>query len=169
MPAIFERITIDADIDAVFDLIARIEEFPLYADALKSVRKVGRNTYRWVAQAGGTTLEWDSVITEFRRPTRLAWRSIRGFANSGSYTLAPSPAGTLVSIAVEVGFPNRLMETLMAPLVTPLARSLAAEILHRVKLRLEAGRHRPGIGREPAHGIATSRSAAKPRQAGKRG
>jgi hypothetical protein len=120
MPAIFETVMISADIESVFDLISRIEEFPLYADALKEVRKIGDDTYRFVAQGGGITLEWDSVVTEFKRPTRLAWRSIRGVANSGAYTLAASPAGTLVSISLQFSFPSRLVEALTAPLVIPL-------------------------------------------------
>jgi hypothetical protein len=85
MPSIFETTTIKADIETVFDLISRIEDFPLYARALKEVRKVDHETYRWCARARGFSLTWDSVITEYKHPTRLAWRSIRGFDNSGAY------------------------------------------------------------------------------------
>jgi uncharacterized membrane protein len=137
----------------VFDLISRIEEFPLYADALKEVRKIGHDTYRFVAQGGGITLEWDSVVTELKRPTRLAWRSIRGVANSGAYTLAASPAGTLVSISLQFSFPSRLVEALTAPLVIPLTRAQAAGILARVKQRLETGEHGLDVEKRTAEGI----------------
>lgn len=168
MPAIFETAVINADIESVFDLISRIEEFPLYADALKEVRKIGHDTYRWVARAGGITLEWDSAVTEFKRPTRLAWRSIRGFANSGAYTLVPSPAGTLVSISMQFSFPSRLLEKLTAPLVIPLTRALAAGILARVKQRLEAREHGLGIEKRTASRIKPFRFMLKRRHSAKR-
>ncbi len=142
MPAIFQTAIINADIESVFDLISRVEEFPLYAETLKEVGKIGHNTYRWVAQVRGITLEWDSIITEFKRPTRLAWRSTSGFKNSGAYTLTRSPDGTLVSISIEFSFPGRLLETVMAPVTIPVARGIASGILARVKQRLE-GRHHP--------------------------
>jgi hypothetical protein len=39
-PIISESATINAEITDVFDLISRIEEFPLYASMLKKVRKI---------------------------------------------------------------------------------------------------------------------------------
>jgi len=140
MPSTFATATIKADIETVFDLISRIEDFPLYARALKEVRKVDHETYRWCARARGFSLTWDSVITEYKRPTRLAWRSIRGFDNSGAYTLTSSPAGTTVSLRIQYNFPSRVLETLISPLVNPITRALAAEVLARVKERLEDGR-----------------------------
>ncbi|MGB8278063.1 MAG: SRPBCC family protein [Methylovirgula sp.] len=140
MPAIFETATIKADIETVFDLISRIEDFPLYVRALKEVRKVDHKTYRWSAQARGFSLTWDSVITEYKRPTRLAWRSIRGLDNSGAYTLVSSAAGTTISLRIQYSFPSRVLETLISPLVNPITRALAAEALARVKARLENGR-----------------------------
>lgn len=136
MPVVTQTALIDANIESVFDLISRIEEFPQYADALKEVRQIEPGLYRWTAQALGTTLTWDSIITEFVRPTRIAWRSIKGFTNSGAYSLAPVPRGTRVSITIEYSFPSPLIATLLAPLVAPLIRSYAREVLRRVKRRL---------------------------------
>jgi uncharacterized membrane protein len=53
MTTILESVTIRAEIEAVFDLICRVEEFPLYADFLTEVRKINHKTYRWVALATG--------------------------------------------------------------------------------------------------------------------
>ena len=163
MPAIFQTATIDADIESVFDLISRIEEFPLYADVRKDVRKIDHDTYRWVARVRGITLEWDSVVTEFKRPTRLAWRSIRGLKNSGAYTLMPSHGGTHVSISMEFSFPNRLLERLLRPLTLPITRAIAAGILAHVKQRLEADDYASGVEQETAKGIKRLRSMLKKR------
>ena len=138
MTTILERVTIRADIEAVFDLICQVEKFPSYADFLTEVRKINHRTYRWVAQVQGITLTWDSVITECRQPFRLAWRSVRGLQNSGTYTLTRSPQGTEVSILIDYHLPSEFLEALTAPLVEPLAHSLAAQILQRVKRKLEA-------------------------------
>lgn len=139
MPVINETVTIDEDIEAVFDLISRIEEFPRYATVLKEVRQIGPRTYRWTAQAAGITLDWDSVITDCVRPTRIAWRSIKGLANAGAFSLAATPDGTKVSITIEYSFPNRLVAMLLMPLVAPRFRAYAGEILRRVKQQLEGG------------------------------
>ncbi len=137
MPIVHQTAVINADIEVVFDLISRIEEFPRYADVLKEVQQVKLGLYRWTAQAFGVTLNWDSVITDYVRPTRIAWRSTRGFANSGAYSLAPITGGTKISITIEYSFPSQLIAMLLAPLVVPLVRSYTSEILRRVKRRLE--------------------------------
>jgi ubiquinone/menaquinone biosynthesis C-methylase UbiE/ribosome-associated toxin RatA of RatAB toxin-antitoxin module len=138
MPTVHETVEIKADPDTVFDLIMRIEEFPLYTDALEEVRAIGPDTYHWTAKAHGIRLEWDSVVTDCERPKRLAWRSIKGVVNSGGYTLTPLPGGTRVSFSLEYRFPSRLLEKLLGPLITRLTRNTAVEILGRVKRRLEA-------------------------------
>ena len=149
MTTILERVTIRADIEAVFDLICQVEKFPLYADFLTEVRKINRRTYRWVAEVQGITLEWDSVITECRRPFRLAWRSVLGLQNSGAYTLTRSPQGTEVSIRIEYHLPSQFLEALTAPLAEPLAHSLAAQILARVKRKLEFEARSAAAARSP--------------------
>ena len=143
MPSIAETALIDSDPATIFDLISRVEEFPAYSGALQDVTKIGARTYRWVAKVGGTTLSWDSMITEFARPRRIAWRSIRGFTNSGAYELTPVRDGTLVTIRIDYDFHNPLLEKLLAPVMNAVARIGAAEILAKVKARLEDGRAKP--------------------------
>ncbi len=137
MARISESVTIEAEREAVFDLISRVEAFPLYADALKEVEKIGYRTYRWVARVHGFALSWDSTITEFRRPVRLAWRSIRGFKNSGTYKLTKVAGGTKVELSIGYSFEGGRIGELMEGLVAPVTRVAAAAILQRVKERLE--------------------------------
>jgi uncharacterized membrane protein len=79
----------------------------------------------------------NSVITEFRRPTQLTWRSIRGFKNSGTYRPTNTPEGTKVELTIGYNFQGGLLDGLMETLVIPLARTAAASILAKVKARLE--------------------------------
>ncbi len=137
MPTISESAIINTDVETVFDLISRVEDFPLYASMLKDVREIGHHTYRWVARVRGLTLTWDSIITEFHRPTRLTWRSIRGFKNAGTYNLINIPEGTKVQLTIEYNFEGGLLGGLTEALAIPLARTAAASILTKVKDRLE--------------------------------
>jgi uncharacterized membrane protein len=137
VPRISESVTVNANIESVFDLISRVEEFPLYASMLKEVRQIGYHTYRWVARIRGLTLNWDSTITEFSRPTRLTWRSTRGFENSGTYHLVSIPGGTRVELTIQYSFDGALFGRLMEALVAPIAGDATASVLGRVKNRLE--------------------------------
>jgi uncharacterized membrane protein len=137
MASIFQSVTINAERGAVFDLISRVEEFPLYAHALREVEQIGRRTYRWVANVRGLRLAWDSKITEFRRPERIAWRSIKGFENAGAYTLRKVAGGTRVELQIDYRFPGGPLGRLMEGLVAPVTRRAAAAILARVRGRLE--------------------------------
>lgn len=150
MPTISQSVTINADVETVFDLISRVEEFPLYASMLKEVREIDHHTYRWVARVRGLTVSWNSVITEFHRPTRLAWRSTRGFKNSGTYRLTKIREGTRVELTIEYNFQGGLLDGLMETLVFPLARAAAASILAKVKARLEHA-HSVHLAKEHTH------------------
>lgn len=151
MPTISESVTINADIEHVFDLISRVEEFPIYASMLKEVREIDHRTYRWVARVRGLTLTWDSIIAEFHRPTKLTWRSIRGFKNSGTYRLMRIPDGTRVELTIEYNFEGGLLGGLIEALVIPPARSAAASILAKVKDRLERPQSTKSKTEDPCH------------------
>jgi uncharacterized membrane protein len=138
MPSIRETVEIKASPEAVFDLIVRVEDFSLYTGIISEIKATAADTYRWRVRVGGVSLDWDAVVTECVRPTHFAWRSIRGVVNSGSYHLAPSPVGTVMSLMMEYHLPNRLLEMALAPLVDPLIRKVSSDILTAVKERLEA-------------------------------
>jgi uncharacterized membrane protein len=94
MPSIRETIDIRAEPEAVFDLITRIEDFPLYADFIREVSVTGDKTSHWIARILGLSLEWDAVVTECHRPTQFAWQSVSGASSRGSYTLERISSGT---------------------------------------------------------------------------
>lgn len=138
MPLIKETVEIKVSPEEVFDLIIRVEDFSRYTNIISEIKAIGADTYHWRVRVGGISLDWDTVVTECVRPNSFAWRSIRGVVNSGSYHLAPSPVGTVVSFIMEYRLPNRLLEMALAPLVDPLIKKVSSEILAAVKKRLEA-------------------------------
>ena len=137
MPFVQEEVEIRAAPEVVFDLIANVEEFPRYVDSLKEVKGIGPDTYRWTVVISGAELDWDSVFTERVRPKRIAWKSIRGVDNSGSFTLQPTPAGTLVRFTMEFRIANRLMEITLSPVLSRLTRKVAEKVMARVKSVIE--------------------------------
>ncbi len=123
--------------DAVFDLICRVEEFSLYSELIESIRETAPKTYHWKAKLGGIPIEWDSVVIEEYRPIRFAWHSIKGFENSGSFTLTSSPSGTTVCFEMEYNLHTYLLEKVLSPLSDHYMNRLSEELLAQIKKRLE--------------------------------
>ncbi|MEK7816217.1 MAG: SRPBCC family protein [Pseudomonadota bacterium] len=137
MPAVERTLFIRAAPEAVFDLIARVEHFPQYSPAIREVRALGRDTYRWVVSVAGFALDWDSVVTEKTRPARFAWRSVRGIENGGLFRLAPADGGTEVRFTMEYRLTNPLLERIIDAIAAPLMERVAGEILEQVRRRTE--------------------------------
>lgn len=142
MPEIHEAIEIEAAPEAVFDLIARVEDFSLYTGLISSIRPIAAATYRWTVRVDGITLDWDATITDYDRPRRFGWRSVRGIDNRGMYRLQATTTGTKVSFSMEYRLATPLLEKVIAPLAGPLIQKVGAEILSAVKERLESGASR---------------------------
>ena len=134
---ISRSVEIMADPNTVYDLISRVEEFSLYLDLIDSIRETAPKTYHWKAKLGGIPIEWDAVIIEEYRPRRFAWHSIRGFKNSGSYTLTPSSSGTTVCFEMEFHLPVSILEQALSPLSDRYMNRLSEDILSEIKKRLE--------------------------------
>ena len=140
MPVIEHTILIRAAPEAVFDLISRVENFSQYSPAIREVRTIGRDTYRWVVSVAGFALDWDSVVTEKMRPARFAWRSVRGVENGGLFRLAPANGGTEVRFTMEYRLANPILERIVNTIAAPLMQRVATELLDAVRERLERAR-----------------------------
>ncbi|OGI50538.1 MAG: hypothetical protein A3E57_09325 [Candidatus Muproteobacteria bacterium RIFCSPHIGHO2_12_FULL_60_33] len=140
MPVIEHTIFIRAAPEAVFDLISRVENFSQYSPAIREVRTIGRDTYRWVVSVAGFALDWDSVVTEKMRPARFAWRSVRGVENGGLFRLAPANGGTEVRFTMEYRLANPILERIVNTIAAPLMQRVATELLDAVRERLERAR-----------------------------
>lgn len=130
---------LDASPELVFDLIDDVEHTGKYSNILHGVKKIGEDVYRYTIEVAGIPLSWDAQITERLRPQRIAWRSLRGIAMTGSFCLQPTPTGTQVFFTLDYDIRNRLLAMLLHPFIAPLAKKVAAETLHNFKKGL-AGR-----------------------------
>ena len=137
MPHIDRTVVIRASMPRVFVLIARPDEFARYSKHVVQVVPLGDGTHHWEVCVAGVTLEWNSVIIERRRPEHLAWRSITGIQSSGSFTLAPTRLGTMVTFDMEYHLPSKIMDEVAAPMLEPLIQVAVTEVLEGIKGRLE--------------------------------
>lgn len=137
MTMISRSVDIMADPDTVYDLISRVEEFSLYSNLIESIKETAPKTYHWKAKLGVIPVEWDAVVIEECRPRKFAWHSIKGFKNSGSYTLTPSSSGTTVCFEMEFHLPVSILERALSPLSDRYMNKLSEDILNEIKKRLE--------------------------------
>lgn len=121
-----------------------VENAPQYMRHVRSVTVTGDRTSHWVAETpNGTTIEWDSEITQDIPNQLLAWRAV-GKALTGSggeirFARATGNRGTVVT--VEMDFPP-MGGALGVPIETLLARGPEMEVhenLRRFKELMEAG------------------------------
>jgi uncharacterized membrane protein len=137
MPAVERTTLIHAAPGCVYDLISRVEDFPRYSRVIHSVRALGPDVYRWIIRVAGFEFDWDSVVTEKRRPERFAWRSIRGVQNGGAFRLAAADGGTEVRFTMEYRLTNPILERIVNAIAAPLMQRVADELLAQVRSRLE--------------------------------
>ena len=140
MQVIEHTILIRAAPEAVFDLISRVEDFPHYSRTIRSVHALSPDTYRWTIGIAGFGLDWDSVVTAKERPTRFAWRSIRGIENDGLFRLAPADGGTEVRFIMKYRLPETILKKIVDAIAAPLMQRVASELLDAVRERLEHAR-----------------------------
>jgi len=92
-----KTIEIKASPETVFDVWNNYENFPHFMAHVIEVRDLGQNRSHWIVQGpAGVDVEWDAVLTETQRPTRLAWQSEPNSSvdNQGRVDLEAIPGGT---------------------------------------------------------------------------
>lgn len=137
MPHIGSTVVIRAPMPRIYVLIARPEQFAKYSKHIVQVVPLGDGTHHWEVCVAGVTLEWNSRIIERRRPDYLSWRSITGIDSSGSFALAPTKLGTMVTFDMEYHLPSKLLDGAAAPMLEPLIQAAVREVLEGIKERFE--------------------------------
>ncbi len=140
MPVIEHEVVIQAAPEAVFALISRVEDFALYSDSVEAVTPLGEDRYRWHVRAAGLSLSFEVEVIECTPHERLAWRSITGVHNRGTYQLTAVEGGTRITLTLEYSLKSRLMEKAVNKAAKPMVHRLSNEIIRRVEARLKSER-----------------------------
>lgn len=138
MASIEKIIEINATPEDVFEVICRIDDFPKYTNLIKDVKEIEAGKFRWVAKFGSLEFKWDSIITELVEGKRVAWASISGIKNSGSFNLEPTEKGTKLTFLMEYHFHGGVVEDLVDYVSTYWLEKISSDIINRVKKNLES-------------------------------
>lgn len=142
-PVVIEKtIRIGAPAEQVYELFANYDNFPRFLSNVRDVRDLGNNRSRWVVTGpGGAEFTWNSVLTEHRRPHRLAWESEPGaeVEQHGSIDFEPFRDSTRVTLRLSYRPPaGRVGHALATLLGSDPGRQLDAD-LQRMKQMVERG------------------------------
>jgi uncharacterized membrane protein len=151
-----KSIEIHASAEQIFDLWSDVENLPRFMSHLSTVKDLGNGRSHWVLRGpAGASFEWDSVVTESRRPVLLAWQSLPGspFEHGGSVHLEPSDAGTRVTVQFSYRPPGGALGHALAAIVGGDPGHLMADDLTRMKNFIETGKVARDAARyAPSHG-----------------
>lgn len=136
-------ITINAPVSQVFDFWRHPENFPTVMHNVRDVRPTGDHRYHWVvAGAGGTTVQWDAVLTRCVPNQVISWASAPGaeVEQTGSVYFTQAGNGTRLQIIMRYNPPAGALGEAAASLFHADTKSSMDEDLLRVKMFLETGR-----------------------------
>lgn len=137
MPTVEKDIEIEAPVEDVYRSWTRYESFPLFMSNIKEVRRTGPDMTHWVAQAAGTTVEWDArTIAEDRR--RVAWTAQGESGQSGEVRFEPLGADkTRLHLRMDYQLDSKLKEA--AASILQVDDAIVTRDLHQFKEMLEEG------------------------------
>ncbi len=138
--------TINAPVERVFELLVNPENLPRVMDHIQEVKKVDDRHYHWtMAGPAGTTLSWDTEVTELIPNQLLAWRSEPGTRNKNAGVVQFEPSGdggTRVHIRMSYMPPGGLVGDTIAELLDAGPRHALDDDLVRFKSLVERGKTR---------------------------
>lgn len=147
-----KTITIQAPVDAVFSLLADMENYPRFTESVLSVRKIADDRYRETVRGPArTALTLEVVVTRAIPGEFLAWKSGPGsevkFAGQSRFD-ATSEGGTRVHTRLSYNPPGGVLTHSAARLTGLDPQAFLEDLALRAKSYLETGR-RPHDATEP--------------------
>jgi uncharacterized membrane protein len=126
--------------ETVFRLVSDPLRFPGLFSGLTRIEQISDKAraegarYLMLMRVGSIDAGSVLVITEWRAPERVAWRSEQGVPHTGSFTLEPAPGGTNFRIELVYGVPGPRFP---AALVERLTRHVVDRRLHATLLAVK--------------------------------
>jgi uncharacterized membrane protein len=144
-----KTIRLDAPLETVFDFFTDWERWPEWMSHVRSVTTsdetpgFGQRTH-WVVDApAGTTVEWDSEVTQFVPNELISWRSVEGAAvrNAGSVRFDRNDDGSVrVHVQMTYNPPAGVVGHAVASLFGKDPKKQLDDDLVRLKTTIEEGR-----------------------------
>jgi uncharacterized membrane protein len=102
MSTIEKTIEVHVPLRTAYDQWTQFETFPEFMSGVEEVTQIDENHLHWTAQIAGVSREWDAEIVDQTPDERITWRSTEGVSNAGTVTFAEAPAGTRVTLRLEL-------------------------------------------------------------------
>lgn len=139
-----KSITINRPLQDVYRFWHDVENLTGFMSHLESVRATDPRHAHWKAKAPlGTTIEWDTEVTEDRPGRLIAWRSLPGadVDNAGTVAFTPAPGrrGTEVVVNLAYDPPGGAVATGLAKLLGEAPVQQVQKDLRELKQILETG------------------------------
>jgi uncharacterized membrane protein len=119
------------------------DSLPRFMTNVESVQALDERRSHWVAKGpAGTTMEWDSEITEDRPGAALGWRTLEGaqVSHAGSVIFEPANGGgTIIRLSMHYSPPGGRLTATLAQLLRQDPQARVREDLRRFKQLLETG------------------------------
>lgn len=144
---------IEAPVDRVFSFWSNFENFPRFMRNVRSVRKSQDDSWHWtVAGPLGTSVEWDSRVTQYIPGQVIAWASKEGSAveHAGIVRFQPHGSGTHLHIRMSYHPPAGALGHAVATLFGADPQSEMDQDLMRVKAFFEGARPARDAAQAPA-------------------
>jgi len=81
-----ESIDVHVPVRTTYNQWTQFEDFPQFMEGVEQVTQLDDTHLHWKAKIGGTSKEWDAVITEQLPDQRIAWTNTTGARNAGVVT-----------------------------------------------------------------------------------
>jgi uncharacterized membrane protein len=141
-----KTITVHKPIHVVFDLWARLDNFPLFMEHVREVDiEVGGNRTHWVVDGpAGTRLEFEAETTELEPDRVIAWRTLPGqpVDHEGRVRFEEVAGGTRVHVQMSYRPPGGVVGHAIAHILGWDPKTRMDDDLARMKTLLEDGKTR---------------------------
>ena len=143
-PVVLRSVTVGRPVTEVFAFWRDLGNLPRFMQNVDSIESLGEKRSRWRASGpAGTTVEWESEITEERENELIAWRSVDSsdLYHSGRVQFRPAPReeGTIVSVEMQYAPPGGRIGAALLKLFGQEPGQQLATDLRRFKQLMETG------------------------------
>ena len=143
-PLVARTVTIDKPAQEIYDFWRDFSNLAKVMENVERVDVLDRRQSHWVVKApGGSTVEWDSIVTEDEPGRLIAWESTEGseIRSSGrvEFLVAAPGRGTMVRLTMVYDPPGGVVGEWIAKLLQREPTEQARRDLRRLKQFLETG------------------------------
>jgi len=144
--AVQKTIVVQRPVEAVFDLMSRLDNFPLFMEHVKEIDlELGGGKSRWIVDGpAGRTLEFEAETTAYQPNKLIAWKTLpnQPIEHEGRVRFEETPAGTRVHVQMSYRPPGGILGHAIAHILGWDPKGRMDDDLVRVKALLEEGKTR---------------------------